>query len=223
MSEISVKRTRAAANDGGYSSAKTTLGLFALRLCLASSLILAASGATAVPDSVPSANVLPQNNGGAISAQLKQARVVIIDGKETLGDATQVRPGDVIEYRVTYKNSSDKPVSQFVATMPITEGLEYVAGSTKPWGPVAKVAAADGAYGSEPLTRANPVSHRQEAVPYSEYRSLRWLLSVLPAGGVVEVSARARVAGLAPPPNAAKANLFKSGKSISNSEAGSTH
>ena len=113
------------------------------------------------------------------------------DGKEVLGDATFVKPGDVIEYRATYTNRSAKAVKNVVASLPIPEGLQYQPMSAKPAAPIAQASVKGGAYGAEPLTRK--VAGKVEPVPYADYRSLRWNLGELPAGGVSVVSARAAV------------------------------
>jgi hypothetical protein len=53
------------------------------------------------------------------------------------------------------------------------------------------MATKDGVFAAEPLTRQ--ANGKPESVPYRDYRSLRWELAQLPAGGVTEVTARARV------------------------------
>jgi len=113
------------------------------------------------------------------------------DGKEVLGNAAFVKPGDVIEYRATYTNRSANAVKNVVASLPIPEGLQYQPMSAKPGAAIAQASVKGGAYGAEPLTRK--VSGKVEPVPYADYRSLRWNLGELPAGGVAVVSARAAV------------------------------
>ncbi|ATE60107.1 hypothetical protein CCZ27_09220 [Thauera sinica] len=153
----------------------------------------------------PPANAAGADKAAAtppVQAVLTQKRVVVEKGREVLLDADEVKPGEVIEYRVVYTNSGNKSLSGFAATLPLPEGLEYVAKSARPGAPVARASVGDGRFAVEPLTR--PVAGKTggkaatEPVPYAEYRSLRWEFDRLPAGGVAEVSARARVAG-APP------------------------
>ena len=133
-----------------------------------------------------------------IQAVLTQFKVVKSkDGVEKLEDASKVNPGDVIEYQVTYKNNGNKAVAGMTANLPIPPGLEYQPGSAKPGNPQVKVAAADGAYAAEPLTRN--IAGKTEKLPYKDYRSIRWTLGDLPAHGITTVTARAQVEKLAPP------------------------
>ncbi|MDB5743496.1 MAG: conserved repeat domain protein [Polaromonas sp.] len=134
----------------------------------------------------------------AVSVELTQSKVVKdAKGVEQLMNAPTVMPGDVIEYKVTYKNNSTKAVDGLVADLPIPEGLEYLPKSAKPGAALVKVAAKDGVYAAEPLMRKLP-DNKSEPVPYNEYRALRWSLGQLPAGGIAAVTARAKVEVAAP-------------------------
>ena len=143
----------------------------------------------------------------AVKIDLTQVKVIKgDDGKEQFVDAATVKPGDVIEYRAVYANRSKKPVTGLVATLPIPSGTEYVPKSAHADEHAAQAATVDGRFGSEPLMRKVKLAdgrERQEPVPYSEYRTLRWTLGQLPAEGAVTVKARARVAALASPAAAA--------------------
>ncbi|MDM0118300.1 hypothetical protein [Variovorax arabinosiphilus] len=135
----------------------------------------------------------------AVTVELQQSKVVqATDGKEQLLDAASVKPGDVLEYTVTYTNKTGKPVSGLVADLPIPEGLEYLPRSAKPGATLVKAAVKDGAFAAEPLMRKTR-DGKAEPVPYSDYRALRWTLGQLPAGGVASVSARAKVEVVVPP------------------------
>ncbi|MCB4810972.1 hypothetical protein LG204_06555 [Methylovorus menthalis] len=127
-----------------------------------------------------------------ISILLAQKKVIKdAKGSEQLVDAAAVKPADIIEYRVTYTNVSNKPVRGVVAELPIPEGLEYQALSAKPVGNVL-LAAKDVAYAKEPLVRKR-ADGKLEPVPYTEYRRVRWALGVMAPGAVVDVYARAKV------------------------------
>ena len=129
-----------------------------------------------------------------IVAHMTQMRVVTdAGGKETLQDASSIRPGDIVEYRVTYTNNGKQPVKDLVATMPLPVETEYLPKTAKPGVAIAQAAAVDGRYAPEPLMRKVAGKTDAQPVPYTEYRSLRWPLGQLPAGGVTEVSARVRV------------------------------
>ena len=135
----------------------------------------------------------------AIAVELQQHKVVkAADGKEQLLDAASVKPGDVLEYTVTYTNKTGKAVSGLVADLPIPEGLEYLPRSAKPGATLVKAAVKDGEFAAEPLKRKTR-DGKPEPVPYSDYRALRWTLGQLPAGGVASVSARAKVEVVVPP------------------------
>ena len=140
----------------------------------------------------------------AVAVELTQHKVIKnAKGEEQLADAASVKPGDVIEYRVTYTNQSGKAVSHLIGSLPIPEGLEYLPRSAKPGAALVKAAASDGVFAAEPLMRTLP-GGKTEPLPYNEYRALRWTLGQLPAGGVTAVSARAKVEAVAPPaPSAA--------------------
>lgn len=135
----------------------------------------------------------------AVTVELQQSKVVkAADGKEQLLDAASVKPGDVLEYTVTYTNKTGKAVSGLVADLPIPEGLEYLPRSAKPGATLVKAAVKDGEFAPEPLMR-KARDGKTEPVPYSDYRALRWTLGQLPAGGVASVSARAKVEVVVPP------------------------
>jgi uncharacterized repeat protein (TIGR01451 family) len=117
------------------------------------------------PQAATSAPAQAQDNK-TIKAELKQFLVRTEAGKEVLKPANEVKPGDLIEYRATYTNQGSSPVRAVVAQLPIPVGLEY---------------------------QPRSASGKKEAVPYYEYRSIRWNLGQLAAGAKVEVAARARV------------------------------
>jgi uncharacterized repeat protein (TIGR01451 family) len=132
-----------------------------------------------------------------VQAVLTQRKVVRSpEGVEKLEDASTVKPGDVIEYQVVYTNSGPKPVTGFVAELPIPEGLAYLPRSATPGESRVRAATKDGVYSAEPLTRN--VAGKSEKIPYGDYRSLRWTLGQIPSHGVTTVSARAQVEAVVP-------------------------
>lgn len=134
----------------------------------------------------------------AVTVQLTQSKVVkAADGTEQLVDAAAVKPGDIVEYRAVYTNNTPRVVSGLQADLPIPAGLEYLPRSAKPGADRVKAATLDGVFAAEPLIRKAGAS--TEAVPYADYRSLRWTLGQLPAKGEVTVVARARVETVIPP------------------------
>ncbi len=150
---------------------------------LMAALVLAPA-ATAQPKAIPQPVVT-----------LLEARKVLTaaDGKETLATAEAARPGDVIEYTATYRNTGREAVTNLVATLPIPANTELLAGSTRPAGARASL---DGQrYGDVPLKRTVKRDGRdvEEAVPLREYRSLRWSAGTLGPDRTLAFIARVRV------------------------------
>jgi uncharacterized repeat protein (TIGR01451 family) len=115
------------------------------------------------------------------------------DGREHVGAADTVKPGDVLEYVVTYRNHSAAAVSDFAATLPIPEATELVAGSDHPVGARASIDARE--FAAMPLKRKVRRDGREleEAVPMREYRAVRWQVPRLGAGESLTFSARVKV------------------------------
>lgn len=131
---------------------------------------------------------------GPLESTLEQHKVVrAADGAESLAPATSVRPGDVIEYVATYRNTGRAPITGVEATVPIPANTEFVAGSARPASARASV---DGTtYAPMPLVRQVVRGGRsvEETVPAREYRYLRWSAPELGANQSVRFTARVRV------------------------------
>lgn len=131
-----------------------------------------------------------------LSPTLEAHKVVrSVDGKEQFTAAADAKPGDVLVYRATYKNVSDKPLRNVMATLPVpATGVEYLADSAAP---TAVEASTDGVqFALAPLKRVVKLHDgkpQQQLVATTEYRFLRWPLGDLPAGASKTVSARMRV------------------------------
>jgi uncharacterized repeat protein (TIGR01451 family) len=126
---------------------------------------------------------------------LEQFRLVrSADGKESRLPVENVKPGETLEYQVRYTNKGEVPVSQFVVTLPIPQGLELMALSDQPR---ASMASTDGVvFNVQPLKRrVRQADGRDiiEDVPLIEYRALRWQIGQLEAGKSVQFAARAKV------------------------------
>ena len=120
-----------------------------------------------------------------------------VTGRQSDNDLSHVRPGDQVEYRAVYANTSQAPVV-VVATLPIPPHMVYQPKSAHASsGAAALAATTEVQYGAEPLQRfvtdVSGKSH-QVPVPYAEYRTMRWNLGAIPAGKKVTVSLRANVA-----------------------------
>ena len=126
-----------------------------------------------------------------VTVQLTAYKVVKNAGKETLSAADKMMPGETVEYKAVYKNTNKSAVHDVKASLPIPQGMQFVPNTAVPAAPMAST---DGVKFSKlPLMKqvkgADGKMH-EEPVPYSEYRSLRWDLGEIPAGGSKTVSAR---------------------------------
>lgn len=126
-----------------------------------------------------------------VTVQLTAYKVVKNAGKETLTAADKMMPGETVEYKAVYKNTNKSAVHDVKASLPIPQGMQFVPKTAVPAAPMAST---DGVNFSQlPLMKqvkgADGKMH-EEPVPYSEYRSLRWDLGEIPAGGSKTVSAR---------------------------------
>jgi uncharacterized repeat protein (TIGR01451 family) len=129
-----------------------------------------------------------------VTSSMQVEKVVTIDSKTVLQPATTSKPGDILEYRVTYANLGESAAQGFTADLPIPVGTTYITASAEPTGAQASV---DGAHFA-PMPLMQTVkqadgSERKLAVPLAEYRVLRWTLSTLPAGKQKQLHARVRV------------------------------
>ena len=135
-----------------------------------------------------------QKAGSEVETRLEARKVVTAaDGKETFAAADQAKPGDVIEYVATYRNTTRQPIRDLDGTLPIPQQTEFLPGTQAP---AQASASLDGrTYAPLPLTRKVQRDGRtvDEPVPAREYRFLRWHADTLGAGTSVAFSARVRV------------------------------
>jgi uncharacterized repeat protein (TIGR01451 family) len=134
-----------------------------------------------------------QRASGPLESRLDARKVVVEAGAERLVDAAAAKPGDVIEYAATYRNTGREPIRDLQATLPIPSETEWLAGSAKP---AAALASLDGqSFAALPLKRKVTKGGQaaEEDVPLREYRALRWRLAELAPGKSVTYTARVRV------------------------------
>ena len=128
-----------------------------------------------------------------VEAKLSASIVRMVGNKEVLALADKAKPGDVIEYSVVYRNAS-KPVKGVLATLPVPQGMEYIAGSAAP---KTATASLDGnTFAAIPLKRQVKLADGktlEQLVPYSDYRFLQWKLGDMANKASFKVSARMRV------------------------------
>ena len=154
-----------------------------LRLALAALVVATASSTPA----------LAQKGGDPLESTLVARKVVVAEGRESLVDAADARPGDVIEYVATYRNTGKDAIRGLKATLPIPPQTEFIPGSERP----AKAQASlDGrAFADMPLRRKATRDGQavEESVPLREYRAIRWAAGDLGTGGSLSFAIRVRV------------------------------
>jgi uncharacterized repeat protein (TIGR01451 family) len=135
-----------------------------------------------------------QKAASPLETRIEQRLVVrAADGAETLAAADAVKPGDVIEYTVTYRNTGKPALSKLEATLPIPAETEFVPGTARPAN--AKASTDGRTFGDLPLKRTvkrNGVDV-EETVPVSQYRFLRWYPGDLAGEKALTYTARVRV------------------------------
>lgn len=137
-----------------------------------------------------------------LTAKMEVRQVVVDDqGREHLRSAAKAKPGDVLEYQVTYNNGSRQSISNVVATLPIPEGTQYVEGSAYPRQVEASLDGKE--FHQVPLMRDRrtgrlfggdapwPIRSRGEHVPLVDYRTLRWQIQSIRPQKYVVTRARA--------------------------------
>lgn len=121
------------------------------------------------------------------------------DGGERYGPANRAKPGDLIAYRATYTNRTEKRLSGVLATLPIPAGMVYVSASAEPKEVLASL---DGVH-FEPVPLKRMVRNADgikvpKEIPVEEYRALRWKLDDLRVGQAETVKARMHITPTAP-------------------------
>jgi len=115
-------------------------------------------------------------------------------GQLSRSAADAVKPGDLVVYTATYRNTGKATAEKLAATIPIPAGTVLVESSSEPAGAQAST---DGVrFAAMPLMRAvrqPDGTTRQEPVPLADYRFVRWDLGTLPAAGQRVVGLRVRV------------------------------
>lgn len=134
-----------------------------------------------------------------------EARVWIVgpDGARHAVAAQRAGPGELIEYRATYRNTGKRVLKQVQATLPVPANTTLVippGAGKQAWPPSAS---RDGQrFDATPLqqmVRGPDGSVQAQPLPLAAYRYLRWPLGDLPAGQSRTVSAQVRVVSAAEP------------------------
>jgi len=129
-----------------------------------------------------------------VSVHMQAYHIVKLKKGEKRLPAEKAKPGDVLEYVAAYHNQSKHGVSGLKATLPVPQGLVFIADSPRPRHALASL---DGKlFQKIPLKRRvkqSDGSWKQVLVPFEEYRFLRWNIGRLDAGATEKVSARMRL------------------------------
>jgi len=147
-----------------------------------------------------------QQQNNPLVTKLEARKVVrSAEGKESFAPADSAKPGDVIEYVATYRNTGKQPLRNLEATLPIPDNTEFVPGSANPADARASLDAKT--YAAMPLKRTTVKDGKavEALVPVRDYRSLRWSAAELPADKTATFVARVKVLDDTGPPGAAKA------------------
>lgn len=98
------------------------------------------------------------------------------DGKTVYSPVRTAPAGTVIQYKATYTNTINKDINDLMVTLPIPANMTFTGEAN----PASAQASIDGKnYADMPLMRK--VDGKMVKIPYSEYRTLRWNIKLLPA------------------------------------------
>ncbi len=98
------------------------------------------------------------------------------DGKVSYAPVSTAPAGTVIQYKANYTNTINKDINDLAVILPIPANMVFNGEAT----PASAQASIDGKnYADMPLMRK--VDGKMVKIPYSEYRTLRWNIKLLPA------------------------------------------
>ena len=113
----------------------------------------------------------------ALKMEMTASKVIKnADGKITYQTVSNAPVGTVVQYKATYTNSINKDINDLAVTLPIPTNTTFTGEAY----PASAQASTDGKnYADMPLKRK--VDGKIVKVPFSEYRTLRWNIKLLPA------------------------------------------
>ena len=98
------------------------------------------------------------------------------EGKTVYTPVRTAPAGTVIQYKANYTNTVNKDINDLMVTLPIPANMTFTGDAM----PASAQASTDGKnYADMPLMRK--VDGKMVKIPYSEYRTLRWNIKLLPA------------------------------------------
>ena len=113
----------------------------------------------------------------ALKMDLTANQVIkIAEGKTTYLPVRTAPAGTVIQYKATYSNTINKDIQDLAVVLPIPANMTFTGEAN----PSSAQASIDGKnYMDMPLVRK--VDGKMVRIPFSEYRTLRWNIKLLPA------------------------------------------
>ncbi|MGP4787593.1 hypothetical protein ACTXGJ_00525 [Psychrobacter sp. 1Y11] len=113
----------------------------------------------------------------ALKMQLSANKVVTnSEGKVSYVPVNTAPAGTVVQYKATYSNTIDEDIQDLEVVLPIPANMTFTGEAS----PASAQASIDGKnYADMPLMRK--VDGKMIKIPYSEYRTLRWNIKLLPA------------------------------------------
>jgi uncharacterized repeat protein (TIGR01451 family) len=162
---------------------------------LCAALFAPNAGAQAAPKAL---NQSLPTKSDALSTQLTLKRVVQVDGADTLADASNVQPGDVLQYAMVFNNTSASTLRDVVASLPVPAGTQLLGAAVQGDAAWASVwASVDGKrFAPMPVMRKVQLPTGvwvEQQVPLAELRFVRWPARALAAGQRWQASLRVQV------------------------------
>ncbi len=113
----------------------------------------------------------------ALKMELTANKVVKnAEGKVSYLPVSNAPAGTVVQYKATYTNTVNQNINDLAVTLPVPANMAFNGEVT----PASAQASIDGKnYADIPLMRK--VNGKMVKIPYSEYRTLRWNIKLLPA------------------------------------------
>lgn len=136
-----------------------------------------------------------QNRNSDLAISLTARKVMTQqDGREKLVVAERASPGEVIQDHALYVNRSQEVLNDVAPTLPIPNGMVFVPDSAQP---APAEASLDGrSFLPIPIKRKVTTTtgeEREEEVPPTEYRALRWQFGAMASGARMTVTARTKL------------------------------
>jgi len=132
-----------------------------------------------------------------VSSELTAFKITMNEsGDEVATEVDEVRPGDLIEYRLTYTNNTAESITNLVPTLPIPSSMYYMAETASPEIERASYLSSGNNFQVPPLTREATTSgglRTTREVSPKEYSRLQWTIDTLEGGDSATLIARVRV------------------------------